>query len=59
MELNSLFIYQILRDHLKLDKTKLIADAYLNLLTQFTDNIVALHEKFGHPHQLAFSLGRP
>ncbi len=53
------FIYQILVDHFNLDKTKLIADAYLNLLTPFTDNIVALHEKFGHTHHLALSIGRP
>ncbi len=53
------FIYQILVDHFNLDKTKLIADAYLNLLTPFTDNIVALHEKFGHTHHLVWVLEDP
>ncbi len=48
-----LFKYQILVDHLKLDEAKLIADAFLNSPTPFTDTMVALHEKFGQPHQLA------
>lgn len=31
----------------------MIADAYLNSPTPFTDSMAALHEKFGQPHQLA------
>ncbi|XP_073722599.1 uncharacterized protein [Misgurnus anguillicaudatus] len=48
-----LFKYQILVDHLKLEEAKMIADAYLNSPTPFTDTMVALHEKYGQPHQLA------
>ncbi|XP_056121116.1 uncharacterized protein LOC130099439 [Rhinichthys klamathensis goyatoka] len=48
-----LFKYQILVDHLKLEEARMIADAYLNSLTPFTDTMTALHEKFGQPHQLA------
>lgn len=45
-----LFRYQILVDHLKLNED---TDAFLNSPTPFTDTMVALHEKFGQPHQLA------
>ncbi len=31
----------------------MIADAYLNSPTPFTDTMAALHDKFGQPHQLA------
>ena len=48
-----LFKYQILVDHLKLDEAKLIADAYLNSPTPYSDTMAALHDKFGQPHQLA------
>ncbi|KAK3530935.1 hypothetical protein QTP70_006508 [Hemibagrus guttatus] len=48
-----LFKYQILVDHLKLEEARMIADAYLNSPTPFTDTMAALHEKFGQPHQLA------
>ncbi|KAI2646144.1 ORF V: Enzymatic polyprotein [Labeo rohita] len=48
-----LFKYQILVDHLKLEDTKMIADANLNFPTPFTDTMSALHEKYGQPHQLA------
>lgn len=40
-------------DHLKLEDARLIADAYLNSPTSYTDTIAALSEKFGWPHQLA------
>lgn len=50
---SELFRYQILVDHLRLEEAKLIADAYLNSPTPYTDTMVALHEKFGQPHQLA------
>lgn len=48
-----LFKYQILVDHLKLEEAKLIADAYLNSPNPYSDTMSALHDKFGHPHQLA------
>ncbi|KAG1971415.1 hypothetical protein F2P79_002534 [Pimephales promelas] len=48
-----LFRYQILVDHLKLEEAKLIADAYLNSPTPYSDTMSALHDKFGQPHQLA------
>ncbi|KAK7944873.1 hypothetical protein WMY93_000601 [Mugilogobius chulae] len=48
-----LFKFQILMDHLKLEDARLIADAYLNSPTPYTDTIAALTEKFGQPHQLA------
>jgi len=48
-----LFKYQILVDHLKLEEAKLIADAYLNSPTPYSDTMSVLHVKFGHPHQLA------
>lgn len=48
-----LFSYQILVDHLKLEEAKLIADAYRNSPTPFSDTMAALHDKFGQPHQLA------
>ena len=48
-----LFKCQILVDHLKLNEARLIADAYLNSATPYTDTMPALHEKFGQPHQLA------
>lgn len=48
-----LFKYQILVDHLKLEEARLIADAYLNSLTPYTDTMRALYDKFGQPHQLA------
>lgn len=48
-----LFKFQILMDHLKLDEARLIADAYLNSPSPYTDTMAALSEKFGQPHQLA------
>ncbi|XP_024120489.2 uncharacterized protein LOC112141569, partial [Oryzias melastigma] len=48
-----LFKYQILVDHLRLEEAKLIADAYLNSPTPYTDTMRALYNKFGQPHQLA------
>uniref|UniRef100_A0AAV2LF82 Gag protein n=1 Tax=Knipowitschia caucasica TaxID=637954 RepID=A0AAV2LF82_KNICA len=48
-----LFRYQILVDHLRLEEARLIADAYLNSSTPYTDTMAALHERFGQPHQLA------
>ncbi|XP_023806317.1 SH3 and multiple ankyrin repeat domains protein 2 isoform X1 [Oryzias latipes] len=48
-----LFRYQVLVDHLKLEEARLIADAYLNSPTPYTDTLAALHDKFGQPHQLA------
>lgn len=48
-----LFRYQILIDHLKLEEAKLIADAYLNSPTPYTDTMRALYDRFGQPHQLA------
>ncbi|KAF7648707.1 hypothetical protein LDENG_00152840 [Lucifuga dentata] len=48
-----LFKYQILVAYLKVDEARLIADAYLNSPTPYTNTLVALHEKFGQPHQLA------
>lgn len=48
-----LFRYQILVDHLKLEEAKLIADAYLNSPTPYTDTMRALYDRFGQPHQLA------
>ncbi|KAL0150553.1 hypothetical protein M9458_054146 [Cirrhinus mrigala] len=48
-----LFKYQILVDHLKFKEARMIADAYLNSPTPFTDTMAALHDKFGQPHQLA------
>lgn len=54
-----LFKYQILVDHLKLDEARLIADAFLNSLTPYTDTMAALHEKFGQPHQLALNSSAP
>lgn len=40
-------------DHLKLEEACLIADAYLNSPTPYTDTMATLSEKFGQPHQLA------
>lgn len=40
-------------DHLKLGDAHLIADAYLNSPTPYSDTIATLSEKFGQPHQLA------
>lgn len=48
-----LFKYQVLVDHLMLEEARLIADAYLNSRTPYTDTMAALHDKFGQPHQLA------
>ncbi len=48
-----LFKYQILVDHLKLEKASLIADSYLNSATPYSDTMAALNERFGQPHQLA------
>ncbi|KAL0153282.1 hypothetical protein M9458_051409 [Cirrhinus mrigala] len=48
-----LFKYQILVNHLKFEEARMIADAYLNSPTPFTDTMAALHDKFGQPHQLA------
>ncbi|CAI5686046.1 unnamed protein product [Oreochromis niloticus] len=46
-----LFKYQVLVDHLHLEEARLIADAYLNSTTPFTDTMEALNDKFGQPHQ--------
>lgn len=48
-----LFRYQILVDHLKLEEAKLIADAYLNSPTPYTDTMRALYDRFVQPYQLA------
>lgn len=48
-----LFRYQILVDHLRLEEARLIADAYLNSPTPYSDTMAALYDKFGQPHQLA------
>ena len=48
-----LFKYQILVDHLRLEEAKLIADAYLNSPTPYTDTMRSLYDRFGQPHQLA------
>ncbi len=48
-----LFKYQILVDHLKFEEARMIADAYLNSPTPFTDMMAVLHDKFDQPHQLA------
>ncbi|CAI5677376.1 unnamed protein product [Oreochromis niloticus] len=47
-----LFKYQVLVDHLHLEEARLIADAYLNSTTPFTDTMEALNDKFGQPHQI-------
>lgn len=47
-----LFKYQVLVDHLQLEEARLIADAYLNSATPFTDTMEALNDKFGQPHQI-------
>ncbi|CAI5657610.1 unnamed protein product [Oreochromis niloticus] len=47
-----LFKYQVLVDHLHLEEARLIADAYLNSSTPFTDTMEALNDKFGQPHQI-------
>ncbi|KAL6457425.1 hypothetical protein MHYP_G00343880 [Metynnis hypsauchen] len=47
-----LFKYQVLVDHLKVEEACLIADSYLNSSTPYTDTILALHERFGQPHQI-------
>lgn len=46
-----LFKCQILVDNVKLNEAKLIADAYLNSPTPYSDTTAALHDKFGQPHQ--------
>ncbi|KAL7830010.1 hypothetical protein SRHO_G00311370 [Serrasalmus rhombeus] len=48
-----LFKYQVLVDHLKIEEACLIADSYLHSSTPYTDTILALHERFGQPHQIA------
>ncbi|KAL7870900.1 hypothetical protein SRHO_G00083970 [Serrasalmus rhombeus] len=48
-----LFKYQVLVDHLKTEEACLIADSYLHSSTPYTDTILALHERFGRPHQIA------
>lgn len=50
---SELFKYQVLVDHLQLEEARLIADAYLNSPTPFSDTMVALNDKFGRPHQIA------
>lgn len=50
---SELFKYQVLVDHLQLEEARLIADAYLNSPTPFSDTMVALNDKFGQPHQTA------
>ncbi|XP_073722462.1 uncharacterized protein [Misgurnus anguillicaudatus] len=50
---SELFKYQVLVDHLQLEEARLIADAYLNSPTPFSDTMVALNDKFGQPHQIA------
>ncbi|XP_030609039.1 uncharacterized protein LOC115796760 [Archocentrus centrarchus] len=48
-----LFCYQILLDHLKLEEARLVADAYLNSSTPYSDTMAALTDRFGQPHKLA------
>ncbi len=48
-----LFKYEVLVDHLQLEEAQLIADAYLNSPTPFSDTMAALNDKFGQPHQIA------
>lgn len=38
---------------MQLEEARLIADAYLNSSTSYTNTMRALHDKFGQPHQLA------
>ncbi|KAK0134729.1 hypothetical protein N1851_029618 [Merluccius polli] len=45
--------YQVLVDHLQLEEARLIADAYLNSPTPFSNTMAALNDKFGQPHQFA------
>lgn len=47
-----LFKYQILVDHLRLEEARLIADAFLNSSTSYTNTMRVLYDKFGQPHQL-------
>ncbi|KAK3508410.1 hypothetical protein QTP70_028155, partial [Hemibagrus guttatus] len=49
-----LFKYQILLDHLRLDKAHLVADSYFNSSTPYSDTMAALNERFGQPRKLAF-----
>lgn len=51
-EATELFKYQVLVDHLQLEAARLIADAYLNSPTPFSDTMAALNNKFGQPHQI-------
>lgn len=44
-----LFRYQILMDHLRSDKARLVADSYLNSPFLYTDTMAALTERFGQP----------
>lgn len=48
-----LFRYQVLLDHLKLEEARLVADAYLNSPTPYSDTMAALTDKFGRPQKLA------
>lgn len=50
---SELFKYQVLVDHLQLEEARLIADAYLNSPTPFSDTMAVLSDKFGQPHQIA------
>ncbi|KAI3377067.1 hypothetical protein L3Q82_000276 [Scortum barcoo] len=53
-EATELFKYQVLVDHLQLEEAQLlIADAYLNSPTPFSDTMAALNDRFGQPHQIA------
>lgn len=58
-----LFSYQILIDHLKLDEAKLLADAYLNSPTPFSDTMAALHDKLANlinlPYRRSPAFWRP
>lgn len=47
-----LFKYQILTDHLKLEKALLIADSYCNSRHPYTDTMQALTRMYGQPHKL-------
>jgi len=44
-----LFRYQILLDHLKFEEARLVANAYLNSPTPYSDTMAALTDKFGQP----------
>lgn len=50
---SELLKYQVLVDHLQLEEARLIADAYLNSASPFSDTMAALNDKYGQSHQIA------